>query len=89
MGKIEWLIPDFEERYFGYRPFENEQCRECKYLPLCWGECPRSFEVANLRASKFKCVKSRQNDMSFEESILNIVCLIVKLNYYESTDCPL
>ena len=69
-GKIEWLIPDFEERYFGYRPFENEQCRECKYLPLCWGECPRSFEVANLRASKFKCVKSRQNDMSFEESIL-------------------
>ena len=69
-GKIEWLIPDFEERYFGYRPFENEQCRECIYLPLCWGECPRSFEVANLRASKFKCVKSRQNDMSFEESIL-------------------
>lgn len=69
-GKIEWLIPNFEERYFNYRPFENEQCRECKYLPLCWGECPRSFEVANLRASKFKCVKSRQNDMSFEESIL-------------------
>ena len=69
-GKIEWLIPGFEERYFSYRPFENEQCRECKYLPLCWGECPRSFEVAKLRTSKFKCVKSRQNDMSFEESIL-------------------
>ncbi|MDD2951805.1 MAG: radical SAM protein [Parabacteroides sp.] len=69
-GKIDWLIPGFEEKYFGYRPFENEQCKVCKYLPLCWGECPRSFEEAQLRSKAFRCSMSRQNDMSFEESIL-------------------
>lgn len=69
-GEINWSMPDFEKRYFGYRPFENKECAHCKYLPLCWNNCPRDFELSGLESLPNRCVKSRQNDLSFEEAIL-------------------
>lgn len=70
-GKIEWFIPDFEQKYFGYRPYDNEQCESCKYLPLCWGECPRSFEKSRLEDKTFRCAKPHLTDLSIEEAILS------------------
>ena len=29
--------------------FEDEKCRNCKYMPMCWGGCPLIFKKTNKR----------------------------------------
>lgn len=69
-GSIQWFHPDFEQLYFENHAYENPQCLACKYLPLCWGPCPKSLEENNLKPPSFKCQKALPNDLSFEEAIL-------------------
>ena len=32
-----------------YSFFEDKKCRECKYLPMCWGGCPLIYKKSNRR----------------------------------------
>lgn len=69
-GNIEWTNPNFEKIYFNDKLSAKAECKECKYLPICWGTCPKALEENQLKDTPFKCVKPQQNDLSFEESIL-------------------
>lgn len=69
-GTIRWKIPEFEKKYFGKPLFENDQCKKCKYLPLCMGPCPYKFEESGLTDTSFKCRMLRPLDLKFEDSIL-------------------
>ena len=44
-GKIKW---DGDIRFFEYNIFSDNQseCRHCKYLPLCFGPCPKERETS-------------------------------------------
>jgi len=68
-GSIKWKMNNFEERYYSQNLFENRTCRKCKYLPICMGPCPRSFEDNGFKKPKFRC-HSRMNDTKFEDSII-------------------
>lgn len=48
MRQIEWVTNS---------PFEIEECRECKYLPLCMGGCPRDI----IKSNKPKCPSAKAN----------------------------
>ncbi|OJV79304.1 MAG: hypothetical protein BGO34_02425 [Bacteroidia bacterium 44-10] len=69
-GSIKWKVPGFEKKYFNKPLFENSKCEKCKYLPLCMGPCPYSFEESGLTNTSFKCNKLRTLDLKFEDSIL-------------------
>lgn len=36
-------------KYLIWDPFENEKCKECVYLPLCFGGC--KFQRTNMNKS--------------------------------------
>ena len=69
-GQIKWTNDNFTEKYFKQPLFENEKCLVCKYLPLCMGPCPKSFEENNLNPTIFNCHKSRPIDLKYEDTIL-------------------
>jgi uncharacterized protein len=69
-GSIKWKIDNFVEQYSKQYLFDNKSCKECKYLPLCMGPCPKSFEDSNFNTPKFKCL-CRSNDTKFEDAILS------------------
>ena len=58
--------PDNFYKWVNYSPFENKECYECKFLPLCTGGCPaRWFEPGSekMRGSEHidKCTTSKYN----------------------------
>lgn len=68
-GEIDWGTENFEQKYYSQFSFDNEECKVCKYLPLCMGSCPKEFEKNNLNKVKhLGCGKV--NDLKFEDSIL-------------------
>lgn len=55
---------EYELKY-SLKSFDNDNCRCCKYLPMCMGQCP-----AHYNPEKHEC-KRASLDLSFEESIIN------------------
>lgn len=68
-GLIQWKDKKFEDKY--YKPlFENQDCIDCRYLPVCMGPCPQHIENHKLETPKVGC--TRKHDLSrFEDSISN------------------
>jgi len=55
-------------------PFEEEECRECKVLPLCMGGCP--YKHRESKNNKSDCITAKNN---LEHIILNhFYCLKIK-----------
>jgi uncharacterized protein len=69
-GIIQWYIKDFEDIY--YKPlFDNKECLQCKYLPVCMGPCTKRFEKNRLKTPDFYCSQGIINGFKFEDSMLN------------------
>lgn len=68
-GTIAWDTEKWEKR-MAIRSFDNELCRGCKLLPLCWGPCNQKLlEAANsVKSIKHFCQKN-QLEMSLEDYI--------------------
>lgn len=49
---------------------ENNICNKCKYLPMCWGPCPREREVIAKKKMGNICSKNNP-DSYFEKEIIN------------------
>lgn len=69
-GTIEWKNNiDFDEIY-AVPLFENEQCLNCKQLPLCMGNCPKDIDTdGHINFSK-EC-RGKVNDLKLVDTILN------------------
>lgn len=55
---------EYELKY-SLKSFDNDNCRNCKYLPMCMGQCPDHYNP-----DKHEC-KRASMDLSFEDSIIN------------------
>lgn len=81
-GTIQWYKHKLEKR-LGIRTFENQMCRECKFLPLCWGPCcqkqmecndndfTKYCQKRNMEISIADYVRYRFNNVLTEKSIHN------------------
>lgn len=66
---------DFEDAdtaHYSFNPLEDESdCKECQYLPLCWGPCSQKRYIFLKETNKIKCMyKDRKNNIG--EFIRNI-----------------
>jgi len=64
-----------DTQQFGTPNFENENCLQCKHLPLCLGGCNNHRHNPN---TKFIC-EQKNRDFTFEETIENYI-------NYDTTD---
>lgn len=64
-GSITWN----EEYYRNYSSFtfDNEECLKCKFLPVCYGQCPRNW-IKNKNVCKMDSF-----DQTFESSLIAFI----------------
>ena len=64
-GSLSWK--DGIETAYSSSSFENEKCLDCKYLPICMGNCPRNH-IAHATSCKFDNL-----DINIDEGIINLI----------------
>ncbi len=55
-------------RLYGFSPLEDEKCKECKYLPLCMGPCPKHYMNSGY---KINCVLDG-SERKIEDRIIDL-----------------
>ena len=55
------LKNDFQKiaKWSKNNPFNDEKCRECSLLPICWGGCPLVYA----KTKKRQCLSSKGSDL--------------------------
>lgn len=71
-GKIKWNTPVTFFDFTVFNTINNNDCRSCKYLPICYGPCPREREKAYLSNKQLKC--RYQNAKRFWEQRIKFFC---------------
>ena len=63
----EMILSNYTElvKSFAYSPFDNEECKHCKVLPICHGKCPILWENSN-QMEESGCISEK---FSIEEKI--------------------
>lgn len=64
-GSLSWK--DGVESGYMAHSFENKKCLECKYLPICMGQCPRNY-LRNRKGCKMDAF-----DIKLDEGIINYI----------------
>lgn len=64
-GSLKWK--EGVESAYQEPSFENDRCLECKYLPICMGQCPRNY------IKKKTGCKIDGFDINIEEGIINYI----------------
>lgn len=64
-GSLSWKN-GVESGYMAHS-FENKKCLECKYLPVCMGQCPRNY-LRNRKGCKMDGF-----DIKLDEGIINYI----------------
>ncbi len=64
-GKIEGDMQFFEQ--YTVRTFDNDRCRDCIYLPNCYGQCPRNW-MTNPNGCKMD-----SDDSEFENAVVKFI----------------
>lgn len=69
-GSIKWNKDLPFDDIYATPLFENDNCLDCKQLPLCMGVCPRNIDTNGQQTSIEKC-KGKINDLIMSDVIAN------------------
>jgi len=67
-GKIDWQKEKLNKR-LSIVTYDNSMCKECKYLPLCWGPCNQK-QLENKSSNLNNYCQFKYLEMSEEDYIL-------------------